>query len=69
MPKISTQQVASWVKIMAKRRAELCQTAWFSSSMMQNLVAIDRKSDRIIIITVYSPSRERWSNDWKRGKR
>ncbi len=32
------------------------------------VVATDTESDRIIIITIYRPSQERWSNDWKRRK-
>jgi len=35
---------------------------------VHSVIAIDRKFDRIFVITVYKPSTERWENDWKRRK-
>ncbi len=33
------------------------------------VVAIDTDFDRILIVTVYRPSAERWEDDWKTRKR
>ena len=33
------------------------------------VVAIDVAFDRILIVTVYRPSTERWENDWKTRKK
>ncbi len=35
---------------------------------VHSVVAIDRDFDRILIVTVYRPSVERWENDWKTRK-
>jgi len=32
------------------------------------VIAVDIKSDRIFIVTVYLPSAERWNNDWRTRK-
>jgi hypothetical protein len=33
------------------------------------VVALDQTNDRILIVTVYRPSSERWEDDWKRRRR
>ncbi len=33
------------------------------------VVAIDEPNDRIFVVTVYVPTRERWENDWRTRKR
>lgn len=33
------------------------------------VIAIDVDFDRILIVTVYRPMKERWENDWKTRKR
>lgn len=35
---------------------------------VHSVVAIDRDFDRILIVTVYRPSTERWEDDWKTRK-
>ncbi|MBF0338159.1 MAG: DUF4258 domain-containing protein [Nitrospirae bacterium] len=37
-------------------------------SVVHIVVAIDKDNDRILIITLYKPSGDRWENDWKRRK-
>ena len=32
------------------------------------VLAIDKDFDRIFIITIYRPSRERWQDDWRNRK-
>ena len=32
------------------------------------VIAIDKQGDRIFMITVYIPSKERWSHDWRTRK-
>ncbi|MBI4822760.1 MAG: DUF4258 domain-containing protein [Nitrospirae bacterium] len=39
------------------------------SAPVHVVVAIDRDFDRILIVTVYRPSAERWEDDWKKRKR
>jgi len=41
---------------------------YFDSEPVHVVVAIDRDWDRIFIITVYKPSADRWSDDWKKRK-
>jgi hypothetical protein len=36
---------------------------------VHSVVAIDRDFERILIVTVYRPSAERWKDDWKTRKR
>lgn len=36
---------------------------------VHSVVAIDRDFDRILIVTVYRPSAERWEDDWKTRKK
>jgi hypothetical protein len=36
---------------------------------VHSAVAIDRDFDRILIVTVYRPSAERWEDDWKTRKK
>lgn len=33
------------------------------------VVALDRKSDRIFVVTIYCPDPRRWEDDWKTRKR
>lgn len=33
------------------------------------VIAIDEANDRIFMVTVYSPSSERWENDWRTRKK
>ncbi len=40
--------------------------AWLSTGKPVHVVAaMDEKNDRVFVVTVYSPSRERWKDDWK----
>ena len=32
------------------------------------VVAIDGEGDRVVVVTVYRPERERWSDDWKQRR-
>lgn len=36
---------------------------------IHSVVAVDVEEERIIIVTVYQPTRERWTNDWKKRKK
>jgi len=40
-----------------------------NSDPIHSVIAIDRDFDRILIVTVYRPSAERWKNDWKTRKK
>jgi hypothetical protein len=42
---------------------------FIGSDPVHSVIAIDRDFDRILIVTVYRPSAERWEDDWKRRKR
>ncbi|OQY30206.1 MAG: hypothetical protein B6244_01190 [Candidatus Cloacimonetes bacterium 4572_55] len=39
-----------------------------NSKPIHAVVAIDENSDRIFVVTVYRPSKERWENDWRTRK-
>jgi hypothetical protein len=39
------------------------------SDPLHSVIAIDKDFDRILVITVYRPSTDRWENDWKKRKR
>ena len=39
------------------------------SDPVHSVVAIDRDFDRILIVTLYRPSAEKWENDWKTRKK
>ena len=41
---------------------------FIGSEPVHSVIAVDIEFDRIILITVYRPSPERWENDWKRRK-
>ncbi len=36
---------------------------------VHSVIAIDKDFDRILIVTVYRPSTERWEDGWKKRKR
>ena len=38
---------------------------FIGSEPVHSVVAIDIDFDRLLIITIYRPSAERWKNDWK----
>lgn len=38
------------------------------SNPLHAVVAIDEVNDRIFVVTVYRPSKERWENDWRTRK-
>ncbi len=38
------------------------------SAPIHTVVAIDEINDRIFVVTVYRPSKERWENDWRTRK-
>lgn len=42
--------------------------SWIDANPVHSVIAIDQRSDRIFIITVYKPSSARWLNDWKTRK-
>jgi hypothetical protein len=42
---------------------------FIGSDPVHSVVAIDRDFDRILIVTVYRPSAERWEDAWKTRKR
>lgn len=42
---------------------------FIGSAPVHSVIAIDRDFDRILIVTVYRPSAERWKDDWKTRKR
>jgi hypothetical protein len=42
---------------------------FISAEPVHIVVAIDTDFDRILIVTVYRPSVERWEDDWKTRKR
>lgn len=42
---------------------------FIGSAPVHAVVAIDMDFDRILIVTVYRPSAERWEDDWKTRKR
>ena len=42
---------------------------FIGSSPLHCVVAVDQDFDRIIIITVYRPAKEKWEDDWQRRKK
>jgi len=42
---------------------------FIGSHPVHSVIGVDRDSDRIYIITVYKPSRERWEDGWKERKK
>ena len=53
------------------RRLPDCLVLTFTSygNPLHAVVALDLPLDRIFIVTVYRPDKERWENDWKTRKR
>lgn len=41
---------------------------YYDTLPIHAVIAIDRDSDIIFIITIYKPSRKRWTNEWKTRK-
>ena len=42
---------------------------YIGSEPVHLVVAIDKDLDRVLIVTVYRPSGERWEDDWKTRRR
>lgn len=55
--------------VMEGRSLPGCLVLGFiGSDPVHAVIAIDRDFDRIFLITIYKPSPERWTNDWKTRK-
>jgi hypothetical protein len=54
---------------MERRPLPGCLVLGFAgSSPVHAVIAIDKELDRILIVTVYKPSPDRWDDGWKKRK-
>jgi len=58
-----------WGLILSTYLPDCLVLAFISNGRsLHSVVALDQANDRIFVVTVYRPDKERWENDWKNQK-